>query len=413
MIRTAELWDERLRAIYGLSMLDHPARLQDGIRAAMKTLDLADEGALLARIDRGDHDARSALARALTVGETYFFRESLHLDHFRDELLPAAVARGQFPVVVVSAGCSSGEEAYTLAILAREKLGADATGKVKVLGFDLNTDSVATARRGVYRPWSLRGMTEPVRRRWFDEVADGASVKAEVRSLVSFEARNMVDPKDALEPASADVVFCRNVLIYFDDASVKVVLAQLARGLRTGGSLIVGSAEAAFFAIAGLTAHAIGEVWVHARDHRPKPTILVPSPRTPPPIRRPPARIRSKPASERTPKLAPPPPTVTSDLLELLDRGWKALSIDPGAAGEDARRAILLDRTVAAAHVLAASAALAQRDLPAARRALRHARRYLAGAPPAEVLRGGGGATAAELVSYCARLERALEGRAK
>lgn len=411
-----DLWDTRLRTHFGLSMLDHPARLQDGIRAATTALGLTDDNELLLRLDRGDSAAKAALARALTVGETYFFREPGPLHHFRDVLLPAAIARGKLPVQIACAACSTGEEAYTLAILAREKLGSDATSQVKVHGFDLNPEAVATARKAIYRPWSLRGMSEETKQRWFDEADGGVTPKPAVRAMVRFDVRNMVDPNDALEPASVDVVFCRNVLIYFDDAAVKVALAQLSRALRPKGTLLVGAAEAAFFTIAALPHHAVGETWMHARDvHVPAPKAAA-KPAPPSSRRSPlPRRLRSKPASDRKPAVAArtvaPKAGPSNDVGDLLDRGWKALAADPVTASEEARRAILLDRTLAAAHVLAASAALALRDVPLARRSLRNARRYLADAPPAEIVRGGGGATALELAGYCARLERALGGQ--
>lgn len=408
MMPLASVWDERLRSTFGLSMLDHPARLQDGIRAACKELSLASDAELLARLEQNDANAKAALARSLTVGETYFFRESAQLDHFRAELLPAALARAPRPVVVVSAGCSTGEEAYTLAIIVREALGADANREVRVVGFDLNSKAIATARRGVYRPWSVRGMTEDVKRRWFDETAHGVSIKAAVRSLVTFEQRNLVDPRDALAPASADVVFCRNVLIYFDDESVTAALRQLDQALRPGGTLVVGAAEAAFFSIAKLGAHAVGETWIHERDE-----VAPASPRRPRP--KPISQRRPRPAPRRAavepapaPAPAPPAPEARHDVDEVLARGWKALASDPVAAGEEARRAILLDRTLAAAHVLAASAALALRELPAARASLRHARRALATVKPEATVRGADGATADQLHAYCARLERAL-----
>jgi len=87
------------------------------------------------------------------------------------------------------------------------------------------------------------------------------------------------------------------------------------------------------------------------------------------------------------------------------------LAADPVSAGEQARRAILLDRTLAAAHVLAASAALAQSDTRGARRSIRHARRCLAASAATDVVRGAGGATAKEMAAYCTRIERALEER--
>jgi len=144
-----EVWDERLRSLFGLSLLAHPRRLGDGLRVACKELGIADDAELLARVDGGDRDARTALARALTIGETYFLREPLHFDLLRESLLPAALARAGDgtaapapPVVMVSAACSSGEEAYSLAITARQILGEAAAGRVRVIGFDVNERAV-------------------------------------------------------------------------------------------------------------------------------------------------------------------------------------------------------------------------------------------------------------------------------
>ena len=443
-----EVWDERLRGLFGLSLITHPARLGDGLRAACKEMGVADDAELLALVDGGDRDARTALARALTIGETYFFREPLHFDLLRNALLPAALARaGEAsglpppPVVMVSAACSSGEEAYSMAITARQILGEAAAGRVRVIGFDVNERAVTAARRGVYRAWSLRGMADDVRRRWFEHSGDEWSVVRDARALTTFERRNLVDAAEVIPPGSADIVFCRNVLIYFDDAAVVRALSQLAAALRPHGSLIVASAEAGLFAAAGLGAHQIGDVWVHTRgDERPSmhappaPAVgPVPAPGSArrssalPPTRRPAERRRRGSASGDAP--AEPVPdgatssstssapsamasaTSSEDIAHYLDRGWSILDANPGLAAEEARRAILLDRTLAAAHVLAASAALAQSDVGGARRALRHARRYLSATSGGEIVRGGGGATAAEMEAYCARLDRALEGR--
>ena len=438
-----EVWDERLRSLFGLSLLAHPARLGDGLRAACKELGIADDAELLARVDGGDRDARTALARALTIGETYFLREPLHFDLLRESLLPAALAQAGDgtaapapPVVMVSAACSSGEEAYSMAITARQLLGEAAAGRVRVIGFDVNERAVTAARRGVYRAWSLRGMAEDVRRRWFERSGDEWSVVREARALTTFERRNLVDAADVLPPGSADIVFCRNVLIYFDDAAVVRALTQLAAALRPHGSLIVASAEAGLFAAAGLRARQIGDVWVHTRGDE-RPSLHAP-PAAPAPasVRRKSALAPTRRLSDRrrrvsvtsdapaeavpdggatspstSPSSSPSPATSPEDVAHYLDRGWSILDANPRLAAEEARRAILLDRTLAAAHVLAASAALAQSDVGGARRALRHARRYLSATSGSEIVRGGGGATAAEMEAYCARLDRALEGR--
>lgn len=439
-------WDVRLRSMFGLSLLSHPTRLRDGLKAACKELALDDDAALLLRVDRGDLTAKTALARAMTIGETYFFREPSHFDLLRQELLPHAVARGSSPALLVSAACSSGEEAYTMAIVARQVLGAAAAGQVRVLGIDVNENAIATARRAEYRPWSLRGVGDDIRSQWLERSGDVWSVVPAVRSLVSFEPRNLVDPADALPPGSADVIFCRNVLIYLDDPHVVQVLQSLSRALRPGGSLVVSSVEAALLAIAGLGAHQRGDVWVHspgddlshdADSPSPGPGQTLPAEACAPSraLNKPPASARTLARARRASTMATPRPvartpsaskvpgdaassaevrrTQDDDIARVLDQGWASLANDPGSAGMAARRAILLDRTLAAAHVLAASAAVAQHDEGGARRSLRNAMRHLGDVEATEKVRGGGGATAAELRSYCARLERALEGRAR
>ena len=414
MPASLDAWDAQLRSMFGLSLASHPARLRDGLRAACTYIGVADDADLLLQLERGDENARAAVARALTIGETYFFREPHHFDLLREELLPAAVSRARGPVVMVSAACSSGEEAYSMAVTARQVLGASVNGAIRVVGFDVNEQAIVSARRGLYRAWAMRGMTEAVRQRWFEPADGGAwSVTALVRSLLTFERRNLVDTTEALPKGSVDIVFCRNVLIYFDEPSVVLVLRRLAESLRPHGSLVVSSAEGALFALAGLPSREMRGAWVHTRGETPAADAPVTRKRaTPlPPERRPVERRKRSGPPAATPIVATPPAHAGADIAACLDQGWAILASSPVAAAEEARRAILLDRTMPAAHLLAASAALAQEDVHGARRALRHARRYLGAQPADEILRGSGGATAAQMVSYCARLERALEGR--
>jgi chemotaxis protein methyltransferase CheR len=430
-----EQWDVRLRSLFGLSLLRHPARLRDGLRAACKELGIDSDSALLVRVDDGDVVAKTALARALTIGETYFFREPAHFDLLRDELLPSAIAHRSDPVVLVSAACASGEEAYSMAIVARQALGAAATQRVRVLGIDVNEKAIVAARRAEYRAWSLRGVPDAVRSRWLVRTDETWRVKPDTRSLVTFERRNLVDPADELPPASADVIFCRNVLIYLDDEHVAMVLRSLSRALRPKGSLVVSSAEAALLALAGLAAHQRGDIWVHCPgEELPRATAgakaaatSVENATTNDHVKAPPSYAARPARAPRATPIAPatratsdpgatdgtPAKAAHDDVSTVLELGWASLPTAPISAGVAARRAILLDRTLAAAHVLAASAAVAQGDARSARSALRNARRHLSDVPPGEIVCGGGGATAAELQSYCARLERALAGRSR
>ena len=190
-------------------------------------------------------DELAALARELTVGETYFFR---HTDQFRalsEVALPerrsARAASRQLRLL--SAGCASGDEAYSLAILLREHealLGCEAS----VLGIDLNPDALAKAESGVYSAWSLRETPESIRQRWFVGEGREFRLKPELCRSVRFTQHNLVlDAPELLAPGRFDVIFCRNVLMYFSPEHAAAIVGRLTRALAPGGFLFLGHAE--------------------------------------------------------------------------------------------------------------------------------------------------------------------------
>jgi chemotaxis protein methyltransferase CheR len=179
----------------------------------------------------------------VTTNETYFFREQYQLDAFRFEILPELLERQPRGrrLSIWSAGCSSGEEAYTIAMLILE------TGKfggwdIRVFGSDISKRVLATARKGVYGSASFRSTDPRLQRRWFREVDGKHQVRDEVRQLVSFGQINLVEDASVLL-GDVDVIFCRNVLIYFDQASRRRVIDTLYRKLNKGGYLLLGHSE--------------------------------------------------------------------------------------------------------------------------------------------------------------------------
>jgi chemotaxis protein methyltransferase CheR len=175
----------------------------------------------------------SALARELTVGETYFFRHVQQFNAFREVALPERLsARAASRTLrVVSAGCASGEEPYSLAILLRER-GLEPGYEATVLGLDLNPDALAKARSGLYSPWSLRETPPALQRRWFQAEGRDFRLVRPLRESVRFEQHNLVvDSPFLLAPSSVDVVFCRNVLMYFTPEQAAGVVERLAREL--------------------------------------------------------------------------------------------------------------------------------------------------------------------------------------
>ncbi len=187
----------------------------------------------------------SALARELTVCETYFFRNQEQFHALAEVVFPARmrVARTPPALRVMSAGCASGEEAYSIAIAAREAI-ADPSWSIAIRAVDLNPDVLARAARGRYSAWSLRETPPQIRARWFCHSGRDMIVADTVRAGVTFELGNLASDDPQLWPTSAyDVIFCRNVLMYFSPDQMRAAVARIARSLAPGGFLFLGHAE--------------------------------------------------------------------------------------------------------------------------------------------------------------------------
>jgi chemotaxis protein methyltransferase CheR len=191
------------------------------------------------------HGEFRALAVELTVNETYFFRNP---DQFRALTQAVLPARLSLPgatrhLRILSAGCASGEEAYSLVIALRETL-PDPSWTFTVRAVDINPAMLDKARRGRYSAWSLRETPNEARRRWFRSEGAEFRIDEGVRDAVEFEERNLVeDDADLWKPQSYDVVFCRNVIMYFPAQTAQAVVGRIARALAPDGHLFLGHAE--------------------------------------------------------------------------------------------------------------------------------------------------------------------------
>lgn len=185
------------------------------------------------------------LGQELTVPETYFFRNADHFRAFVEVVLPERVrANAGRPVRILSAGCASGEEAYTLAILLREQLGEPCRGLTEIVAVDINPAMIAKARRARYSTWSFRETLPELRTRYFEPDGPDFLLDPRVRSMVSFAERNLIDEDPTFwRPDTFDVVFCRNVVMYFSPEVIRRVVARIGRALVPGGYLFLGHAE--------------------------------------------------------------------------------------------------------------------------------------------------------------------------
>ncbi|HEX6095345.1 MAG TPA: protein-glutamate O-methyltransferase CheR [Thermoanaerobaculia bacterium] len=180
----------------------------------------------------------------VTTNETYFFREPAQLQAFIEEIVPDLMARKPVKKIRIwSAGCSSGEEAYSIAMLLEESGWYDHAA-FEIFASDINQQVLAKARKGLYRENAFRATPPLMREKYFTREGDGAwRVRDEVRNRVSFGRLNLYDEARVSLLGHLDVVFCRNVIIYFDDASKKVVVNNFYNRLIDGGYLLLGHSE--------------------------------------------------------------------------------------------------------------------------------------------------------------------------
>ncbi|MBO9713470.1 protein-glutamate O-methyltransferase CheR [Sphingomonas sp.] len=190
---------------------------------------------------------RSAMVVSLTTNHTHFFREPHHFDHFRETVMPELKRRasaGQ-PIRIWSAGCSSGEEVYTIAMCL---LGPDRTSSmwlrgadVRLLATDIAPHVVESVRRGFYAANTAEGVPEEYRRTWMRPERDGFLMAEEARSMVTAKVLNLFEPWPL--KAAYDVIFCRNVMIYFNDDAKEELEQRFVAQLAPSAFLYIGHSE--------------------------------------------------------------------------------------------------------------------------------------------------------------------------
>ncbi len=240
----------RIDTLLGLRYQPHQwSDLLRLLKPAARELGFSDSTTFLACLVRGEFDERMTrvLAKHLTIGESYFFREIVVFSILREQLLPSLLerkeAQGDRQIRVWSAGCSTGEEVYTIAILLDSFLRGRSDWKYSVLGTDVNPVAIERAREGVYRDWSFRDLPSEIHKDYFDRTEDGRHMVAQrIRENTEFRMLNLVSAP-ALYPAGFDLIFCRNVMMYFTREKVKSVVHGFRRSLKEEGWLIPSMTE--------------------------------------------------------------------------------------------------------------------------------------------------------------------------
>jgi len=200
--------------------------------------------ALITALNRGNEALAAAVTEAMTTNETSFFRDGKPFESFRKEVLPQIVERNAASrtLRVWSAAASTGQEAYSLAMLLSEEQTRLSGWRIEIVGTDISEAALKQARAGVFSHFEVqRGLPAAMLVKYFEKVDGSWHAASRLRSMVSFRSFNLLDN---LSPLGAfDAIFCRNVLIYFDVETKAQVLAAIARRMNDRGVLFLGGAE--------------------------------------------------------------------------------------------------------------------------------------------------------------------------
>ncbi len=193
------------------------------------------------------------VVRNLTIGETYFFRDPAVFLSLEEKLLPEAIKRkkGSKHLRIWSAGCSTGEEPYSIAISLLRALKNFESWQINLIATDINTHSLERAAKATYNPWSFRTMPEDFVPSYFENLGDAQfKLTDKARNIVRFDYLNLAEdpyPSLASDTNDLDIIFCRNVLIYFTQQKSKEIVDKLSTCLGPGGVLITSANDSARF----------------------------------------------------------------------------------------------------------------------------------------------------------------------
>jgi chemotaxis protein methyltransferase CheR len=233
----------------GISLSDSKRNLVYGrLSRRLRALGLASFGEYRQHLEGGDGSEIERFINSISTNHTKFFREAHHFTHLRTSVAETFAQQGQKRAVrrlrVWSAGCSTGEEPYSIALVLRREIADMARQDVKILATDIDTDVLAKASRGEYSADALDNIPDPFCRYFKPtEAGDGATIKVaqDVRSLITFRPLNLVEAWPMKGPF--DAIFCRNVMIYFDAKTKSNLIDRFIRLIKPAGFLYIGHSE--------------------------------------------------------------------------------------------------------------------------------------------------------------------------
>ncbi len=193
---------------------------------------------------RRDENLEATITEAMTTNETLFFRDKTPFDELKEQILPELIANRQTSrrLRIWSAAASTGQEAYSLLMTIRESFPQLSSWRIEVIGTDISQQALSKARQGTYSQFEVqRGLPIQLLVKYFQQVPEGWQISQELRNAVTFKPLNLLENLSSL--GEFDIIFCRNVLIYFEQANKTTILDRMERQLRPDGYLVLGAAE--------------------------------------------------------------------------------------------------------------------------------------------------------------------------
>ena len=236
---------EKLYALAGIALADHKKDMvYNRLVRRLRALGFTDFDQYLAYLNQHEEEP-SLFINALTTNLTSFFREKHHFDFVENHVIPELKHGHRRRLRFWSAGCSMGEEAYSLAIALLNSGFDPLNWDLKILATDVDSSVLKTAQTGIYNKGRSTNLSDPDLKRWFYRGKGSQQglirAKPELKNLISFRHLNLMNSWPM--SGSFDVIFCRNVMIYFDQPTQAMLLQRMAEKLRTGGYLFVGHSE--------------------------------------------------------------------------------------------------------------------------------------------------------------------------
>lgn len=182
------------------------------------------------------------LLNLITINETYFLRERPQMDYLVSKYIPELISKGKRSIKILSAACSTGEEPYSIGILLKES-GLLNKISVNILALDINSEALETAKKGEYRAISFRGVDPQIISKYFIKEENVYKILPEIKNMVTFFKGNLLDKSSFFRIGVVDVIFCRNVLIYFDIESKQKAVENFYTVLQPQGLLFLGHSE--------------------------------------------------------------------------------------------------------------------------------------------------------------------------